>query len=81
VNSFAASISGGEVMKNKFVPVSMGARDAEAAKTSRLKALRLAKEATDRDEAAERAAAAARLKTPPKRRARTQPPSIEAEPR
>ena len=55
--------------KSKFTPPSDSARQAEAAKTSRLRALRLAKEAEDKETAAREAAVAAAQ--PKRRRART----------
>jgi hypothetical protein len=60
----------------KFVPASDTARQTEAAKTSRLRALRLAKEAADK-EAAAREAAAKPVK-PARRRVR--PPTQAAAP-
>jgi hypothetical protein len=55
-------------MKNKtnFVPLGSEARQAEAAKTDRLRALRLAKETADKEAAAAAAAAA-----PPRKAARS----------
>jgi len=55
----------------KFVPAIDPARQTEAAKTSRLRALRLAKEAADKETAARDAAA--RLAQPKKRRVRASP--------
>ena len=55
--------------KSKFTPASDSVRQAEAAKTSRLRALRLAKEAEDKETAAREAAVAAAQ--PKRRRART----------
>jgi hypothetical protein len=56
--------------KTKFVPVSDGPRQAEVAKTNRLRALRLAKEAADKEAAALEAAAVAAAKAEPRKRAR-----------
>ena len=57
--------------KPKFIPASDDQRQAEAAKTSRLRALRLAKEAADKEAAA--LEAAAKAAKPPKRRVRAAP--------
>jgi hypothetical protein len=54
----------------RFVTPDGAARAAEAAKTVRLRALRLAKEAEDKD-AADRAAAEKLAKAEPRRRVRT----------
>ncbi len=62
----------------KFVPASDAARQSEAAKTSRLRALRLAKEGADKEAAAQKAAAEAGKS--PKRRARAAKAPNPAEP-
>jgi hypothetical protein len=62
----------------KFVPASDAARQTEAAKTSRLRALRLAKEAADK-EAAAREAAAKPVK-PQRRRVRATETAAPPEP-
>jgi len=59
----------------RFVTPDGEARAAEAAKTTRLRALRLAKEAEDKD-VAEREAAAKLAKAEPRRRVRTPHPAI-----
>ena len=61
--------------KSKFVPVGDDQRQADAAKTARLRALRLAKEAADKDDAAAQAAVAAASK-PQRRRA---PSALQAD--
>lgn len=64
--------------KAKSIPASEDPRQAEAAKTSRLRALRLAKEAAEK-EAAERAAATNPGKAP-RRRVRAALPADQPEP-
>jgi hypothetical protein len=67
----------------RFVTPDGAARDAEAAKTTRLRALRLAKEAetaAQKKDEAEREAAAKLAKAPPRRRARAAPPPTPPEP-
>jgi hypothetical protein len=61
----------------RFVRPDTAARDAEAAKTTRLRALRLAREAetaAEKKDAAEREAAAKLAKSPVRRRARAPQP-------
>jgi len=67
-------------MKSKTKPASAGdeSRQAEAAKTSRLRALRMAKEAADKEAAALEAAANAAK--PAKRRVRAAPRQAQPEP-
>jgi len=57
----------------KFAPASDSARQTEAAKTSKLRALRLAKEAADKETAAQEAAAKP-AKAPRRRVRSSQPP-------
>lgn len=66
----------------KFVPASDSARQTEAAKTNRLRALRLAKEAADKEAAMAAAAleAAAKLGKSPRRRVRATPAPAPAKP-
>jgi hypothetical protein len=67
----------------KFVTPDGAAREAEAAKTTRLRALRLAREAeiaVEKKDAAEREAAAKLAKAPPRRRARAAQPPVAPEP-
>jgi len=67
----------------RFVTPDSAAREAEAAKTTRLRALRLAREAetaAEKKEAAEREAAAKLAKAAPRRRARTLHAAIPPEP-
>jgi hypothetical protein len=67
----------------RFVTPDGAARDAEAAKTTRLRALRLAKEAetaAQKKDEAEREAAAKLAKAPPRRRARATPATTPPEP-
>jgi hypothetical protein len=64
--------------KAKFAPAPNDQRQAEAAKTSRLRTLRLAKEAADKEAAAHEAAANP-AKTP-KRRVRAAPAEGRIEP-
>ena len=66
----------------RFVTPDGAARDAEAAKTTRLRALRLAKEAetaAEKKGAAEREAAVKLAKAPPRRRARAAEPMLPPE--
>jgi hypothetical protein len=62
----------------KFVPASDAARQTEAAKTSKLRALRLAKEAADKETAAQEAAA--KPAKSPRRRVRPSPMPASSEP-
>jgi hypothetical protein len=67
----------------RFVTPDGAAREAEAAKTTRLRALRLAREAeiaAQKKDAAEREAAAKLAKAPPRRRARASQPRVPPEP-
>ena len=66
--------------KAKPTPASDDPRQAEAAKTSRLRALRLAKEAADKEAAALAAAAAASAVKPARRRVRAAPRVAQPEP-
>jgi hypothetical protein len=66
----------------RFVTPDGAAREAEAAKTTRLRALRLAKEAemaAQKKDAAEREAAAKLAKVAPRRRARAAQPPVPPE--
>ena len=67
----------------RFVTPDGAAREAEAAKTTRLRALRLAKEAEialEKKDAAEREAVAKLAKAAPRRRARAAQPATPPEP-
>jgi hypothetical protein len=67
----------------RFVTPDSVAREAEAAKTTRLRALRLAREAeaaAEKKDAAEREAAAKLAKSPARRRVRAAQPPIPPEP-
>lgn len=67
----------------RFVTPDSAAREAEAAKTTRLRALRLAREAetaAEKKDAAAREAAAKLAKAPPRRRARTSQSATPPEP-
>jgi len=67
----------------RFVTPDGAAREAEAAKTTRLRALRLAREAevaAEKKDAAEREAAAKLAKSPARRRARAPQPAATPEP-
>jgi hypothetical protein len=63
----------------RFVTPDGEARAAEAAKTTRLRALRLAKEAEEKD-VADREAAAKLAKVVPRRRVRAAHPAVPSEP-